>query len=247
MSRRCIPYFLAVLMSVAAAAPARSSEGDPCGAPPEMTDIAVKLTHVAERVRAHQPVTIVVIGGASTKGAAAGGPEFAYPHRMQVVLSKLFPDTVFKVVNKGVPRQTTQQMLERFPTDVFAEDPVLVIWETGISNAVRGLEIDDFATALQQGIDEVKGRAIDLMLVDMQFSHSTTAVIDFERYLRTIHRIGEVNDVYVFPRFALMRYWSEQNRFNFDATTAGERAGLAAKVYDCIGRRLGHEIQVAVQ
>jgi len=228
-------------------APALASEEDICTVPSELNTITQKLPHLAERLRARQPVTIVAIGGASTKGSAAGPRELAYPHRMQLVLSALYPDVPFKVVNKGVSRETTQQMLERFPADVFAEDPVLVIWEAGISDAVRGVEVDDFAGALQKGVDEVKNRAIDLLLVDMQFSRSSRAVIDFERYLRAIHRIGDVNDLYVFPRYEMMRYWAEQNVFHFDVTTDDERAKVAAKVYDCIGRRLAREIQAAAQ
>ena len=127
------------------------------------------------------------------------------------------------------------------------DEPVLVIWEVGISDAVRGIDLDEFAAALQAGIDVAKNRAIDIMLVDMQFSRRTTTVIDFDRYLDTIHRVGELNDVYVFPRFAMMRYWSEQNVFNFDDVPESERARLAAQVYDCIGRALAEAIRSAVR
>jgi len=226
---------------------AGQAEPQGCEVPPELLEIAVKLPHLAERLRAKQPVNIVAIGGASTRGAAAGAPDLAYPHRLQVALAAFYPELSISVVNKGVPRQSTQQMVERFPTDVIAEDPVLVVWEAGISDAVRGIELDDFAAALQAGIDEVKNRAIDILLVDMQFSRRTSTVIDFEQYLDTIHRIGEVNEAYVFPRFAMMRYWSEQNMFNFDEVAEEERARLAAKVYDCIGKKLAQAIHTAVR
>ncbi|MBV9814364.1 MAG: SGNH/GDSL hydrolase family protein, partial [Alphaproteobacteria bacterium] len=127
------------------------------------------------------------------------------------------------------------------------EDPVLVIWETGTTDAVRGVDVDDFAATLQTGIDELKAHGIDIVLVDMQFSHSTTTVIDFERYLNTLHRVGDVNDLNVFPRFEMMRYWSEQNVFNFDGVAKDERAGLAAKVYECIAGKLAETIRLALQ
>ena len=81
----------------------------------------------------------------------------------------------------------------------------------------------------------------------MQFSRRTIALIDFDKYLKALHRVGELNEVYVFPRFEMMRYWSEQNMFNFDEVAEEERAKLAAKVYDCIGRRLAYAIRMAVQ
>jgi hypothetical protein len=45
----------------------------------------------------------------------------------------------------------------------------------------------------------------------------------------------------------MMRYWSEQNTFNFDEVAPSERADLAARVYDCIGHKLANAIRLAVQ
>src|SRR5215471_15161801 len=138
-----------------------------CDVPAELMRVEVTLPHLSGRLRAKNPVKIVAIGGASTTGAAAGSPDRAYPHRLQETLDRWYPNVPITVVNKGVPRQTAQQMLERFPSDVFAEDPVLVIWETGTTDAVRGVGVDDFAAALQTGIEDLKARSVDIMLVDM--------------------------------------------------------------------------------
>jgi acyl-CoA thioesterase I len=218
-----------------------------CLAPPDLIQVSARLPHLAARVRGRQPLTIVAIGGASTRGAAAGVPDNAYPHRLQLWLNTAFPGLPITVINKGVPRQSAQEMVVRFAADVAAARPALAIWEVGIVDAVRGVEIDDFAAALQTGIDELKKWAIDIVLVDMQFSPRANTLIDFERYLDTVHRIGELNEVYVFPRYALMRYWSEQHMFNLDEVAGGERARLAASVYDCIGHQLAEAIRIAAR
>ena len=243
-----MPALFAAGLAAAFLPPWRAALATPaCDVPEELMQVDDKLPHLAERLRAKEPVKIVAIGGASTTGLAAGSPELAYPHSLAGDPRSWYPASPITVVNQGVPRQTAQQMLERFASDVIPEDPVLVIWETGITDAVRGIEVDDFAAALQTGIDELKARGIDIMLVDMQFSHSTATVIDFERYLNALHRVGDVNEVYVFPRFEMMRYWSEQNVFNFDGVAKDERASLAAKVYGCIGRKLADAIRIALR
>src|SRR5208337_984535 len=140
-----VVVFLAGVMAVAMIPPlppALAGEAD-CDVPAELTQIDDKLPHLSERLHAGWPVKIVAVGGASTTGAAAGSADLAYPHRLQEILDRWYPTVPITVVNKGVPRQTAQQMLERFPSDVIAEDPVLVIWETGTTDAVRGVEIDD--------------------------------------------------------------------------------------------------------
>jgi hypothetical protein len=72
-------------------------------------------------------------------------------------------------------------------------------------------------------------------------------VIDFARYLKALHRVGDVNDVNVFPRFEMMRYWSEQNVFDFDGVAKDQRAILAAKVYQCIAEKLAEAIRLALR
>ena len=236
----------ALAVAVIACAP-YAFAGAQCKVPDELMRVDETLPHLSERLRAGGPVKIVAIGGASTTGAAAGAADLAYPHRLQETLRLWYPSVPITVVNKGVPRQTAQQMLERFPSDVIAEDPVLVIWEAGTTDAVRGVEVEELAAALQSGIDALKTRSIDIMLIDMQFSRSTVTVIDFDRYLNALHRVGDVNDVYVFPRFEMMRYWSEKNVFNFDSISKDERAALATSVYECIGKKLAETIRVAIQ
>jgi acyl-CoA thioesterase I len=243
------PAWVLIIGFAAALAPPTSLRaGQPaCEVPADLMDVSGKLPHFAEKLHAGGPVKIVAIGGASTAGLAAGSVNVSYPYRMQQTLVGWYPKSAITVVNKSIPHQTAEQMVERFPADVFAEDPALVVWETGTTDAVRGVGVDAFAATLQSGIDAVAARGIDLILVDMQFSHRTVAVIDFDSYLRAMHRVGDVKDIYVFPRFAMMRYWSEQEVFNLDGVQKSERASLAANVYHCLGRKLAEVIRIALQ
>jgi acyl-CoA thioesterase-1 len=238
---------LAGLLAVTiASAPGFAAEPDECATPPELMEAGAQLPHLAARLKARQPATIVAIGGASTIGQAAGSPDLSYPHQLEQILAQDVPGGSITVINKGIPRQSARQNLERFATDVFAEDPVMAIWETGINDAVRGTDIDEFAETLQTGVDQLKNRAIDIILVDMQFSKSATTLINFEAYLKALHRVGDVAEVYVLPRYAMMRYWSEQKVFNFDEVAPEDRAKLAARVYDCIAYKLAQVIRRAM-
>ena len=239
---------LAALVGLAAAAAGSGlarADTDDCATSPEMTDTDMKLPHFADRLAAHKPATIVAIGGASTMGKAAGSSDLSYPHRLGQDLARDYPKDKITVVNKGVPMQSAKDMYERFPADVFAQDPVLVVWEVGIVDAVRGTDVDEFTGTLQDGIDALKNKAIDTILVDMQFSPNSATVINFEGYLKALHRVGDLAEVYVFPRFEMMRYWSEQNVFNFDNVAEADRAKLAARVYDCLGRKMAEIIHRA--
>jgi acyl-CoA thioesterase-1 len=225
---------------------AQEQEKD-CAAPAELVQDDPKLPLLAARLKQHKAVKIIAIGGSSTAGAAAQSPLQSYPERLEETLTERYPGVEITVVNKGVPRQTAQEMVNRFATDVIAEDPVLAIWETGTTDAVRGIDVDSFTATLEAGIAALRARDIEVMLVDMQYSRRTASIIGFDRYLATMHRVADVDEVYLFKRFEIMRFWSENGTFNFEDVQKGDRGRLAAEVYDCLARRIADAIDYAVQ
>jgi lysophospholipase L1-like esterase len=242
------PLVLAALIAALPLLPAEAASRD-CSVPPELIaseDLLLPLT--AERVRAKQPVTIVAIGGASTAGTAAAKPEQeAYPRRLEEDLRRRHPDVPITVVNKGVARQTAQDMLDRFPTDIYPLTPTLVVWETGTADAVRSLDVEAFATALEAGLADLKNHRLDIVLINMQYSRSTASVINFEPYLDAMQQRADVDDVYLFRRFEMMKYWSENGVFNFTDVPQEQRAPLAAQVYECLAERLADAIERALR
>ena len=156
----------AAALNLALSAAARAEHAE-CEVPPELSEVSVKLSHLAERLAARQPVNIVAIGGASTKGAAAGAPDLAYPHRLQVALAGYYPDIPIAVVNKGVPRQSTQQMVERFPTDVIAEDPIL---------PRGGCRVTSENSTIDAQVEQRLGAAIAAVLGDERSAAANEAV-----------------------------------------------------------------------
>jgi acyl-CoA thioesterase-1 len=248
MSRPRISAALLVIGIVFAArfAAAQEQEKD-CGAPTELIQDDPKLPLLAARLKQHKPVKIVTIGGSSTAGAAAQSPLQSYPERLEETLVERFPGVEITVVNKGVPRQTAQEMVDRFAKDVVAEDPVLAIWETGTTDAVRGIDVDSFTASLEAGIAALRARDIEVMLVDMQYSRRTASIIGFDRYLATMHHVADVQEVYLFKRFEIMRFWSENGTFNFEDVPKADRGRLAAEVYDCLAHRIADAIDYAIQ
>lgn len=240
---------LMVLGSVLLAAfPAAAAPQTPdCSVPSELIEDDPRLPELAEHLRQKHPVTIVVIGGASTAGMASGnGAEYAYPQRLQAALKRLYPDVPITVLNKGVPRQTTQEMVDRFPGDVYALSPTLVIWETGTFDAARGVDLDVFASALESGLADLREHKLETMLINMQYSRNTASVINFVPYLEAMQHIADVDGVYLFRRFEMMKYWAENGIFSFGEVPVERRAELARQVYQCLADRLADAIAYAV-
>jgi hypothetical protein len=231
---------LGLLAAAASAAPEPSIN---CRVPSDIVDDDPTLPLTAAKLKAKQPLRIVAIGGASTAGTAAGdGGANGYPRRLEEALRLRHPGMDITVVNKGVARQTTAQMVQRFAADVFAANPTLVIWETGTVDAVRGIDVDQFAAALEAGIAALREHHLDIMLVSMQYNPSTGSVINFEPYLEAFRHAADFDDIYLFRRYEIMKYWSETGVFDLANVPKDRRPQFAAEVYRCLGEVLAEAI-----
>jgi lysophospholipase L1-like esterase len=230
--------------------PGRADEQRPaaakskCAAPTELLRDDPQLPRVAEQLRKQQPLVIVVIGGASTAGMS---PDSSYPFFLEAALRQHHPGEDITVINKGVPGQTTEQMATRFPKDVYPARPNLVIWETGTVDAVRGQDVDAMAEAVTGGLNDIRSHGAEAMLVDMQYNPSTVSVINFEPYLDALHQTADQQNVYMFKRFELMKYWIDAGEFDFINVPRDRRLPLAREFYTCLGERLADAVDYAAR
>jgi lysophospholipase L1-like esterase len=209
-----------------------------CTVPTRFYDTEPTLPKTTSAITSGQTVSIAAVGGASTLGRAAGGPDHAWPARLAVALTSRFPAARVQVDNRGVAHQTAQEMASRLDREVIALQPTLVIWETGTTDAVYGTDLDEFRQTIQAGIDRLRASGVEVMFMDMQFSRETHAVINFERYESVLREVADANEVPLFRRHDIMHYWAESEVFDL---TTGDRAKLphiASRLYDCIGRAM---------
>jgi acyl-CoA thioesterase-1 len=218
-----------------------------CEVPQDMLTDSSPLTHAAKRMRLEKRLKIVALGSSSTLGVGASGPTAAYPARLEEALAKMLPDVAVQSVNKGVARQTAVQMVERLDADVLPEKPAIVIWETGTAEAVRGGDLDTFSNALLAGIDKLQAAGIDVVLMDTQYSRTTAQLINFQPYVAAVEQVAGMRDLILFPRYYVMHYWVDAQRFNFADRSSAEMRKVADTVYDCIGQLLARNIAQALK
>ena len=209
-----------------------------CAVPTSFYDTEPTLPKTTAAIASGKTILIVVIGGASTLGHAAGSPDLAWPARFAVALTSRFPTARVTVNNRAVARQTTQEMASRLDHEVIALKPMLVIWETGTTDAVRGTDLDEFRQTIQAGIERLRVSGAELVFMDMQFSRHTHAVINFDRYESVLREVTDANDVPLFRRLDIMHHWVESGLFDLMTGDHAKLPLIASRLYDCIGRAM---------
>jgi lysophospholipase L1-like esterase len=241
MTTAFLPYAIVLIVAGGIelySPPAAFGQERVCSLPESFYAFEPPLRKTAKALAGGREVVIAVLGGASTLGLAAGGADFAWPARLATALSEKFSSARTKVINFAVARQTSKQMVNRLDRDILPLKPTLVIWETGTMEAVRGIDVDQFRETLRIGTDQLRAARIEVVLMNMQFSRATDTMIHFEPYLTAMREVADANDVPLFRRHEIMRYWAESGLLDLRTTDGEKRGRVAVKLYDCIGRTM---------
>ena len=179
-------------------------------------------------------ISIVALGSASTAGAGASDPGACYPARLEVQLNNKYPTKHFRVINLGIAGQTASDMQSRIDPDVLSHEPTLVIWQTGVSDAVLDIGLDGFRRSLQQGIDQLKSREVDVILLDMQYYPRSERLPVYRDYLAAMKDVARYNNIPVLRRYEIMRHWIRSSRFSSEQLLATDSSHPSDLTYGCL-------------
>jgi hypothetical protein len=207
-----------------------------CAVPDNLLFIDNSLNRVATAVSKQRRLAVVVLGTGSSTLAGADGPSQAYPARLGLALNQMLTNVAVHVVSRTQGGQTADIMRRSMKDWIGSEKPDLVIWQTGTVDAIRRVEVDEFRTALEGGVDGLHAAGADVILMNMQYSPRTESMIAVGPYIDEMRAVAEQRELPLFDRFAIMRYWADQGAFDFYA--AGRNNDLARRVHDCLGRAL---------
>jgi lysophospholipase L1-like esterase len=203
------------------------------------------LPRVAAAIDGARTLDIVVVGTGSSTLAGPDGTDLAYPGRLQIVLSKRFPDVKTKVVTNVKSRRSAAEMMEGFEKVLMEEKPVLVIWQSGTVDAITGVDPEDYRVTLDEGIELLHAGGADVVLINMQYSPRTESMIAIQAYADNMRLVAQQREVPLLDRFAIMRQWSEQG--TFDLSTATRKLETAARIHECIAQLLADVIANGVK
>jgi lysophospholipase L1-like esterase len=241
---------LALVMAIGAAAtalgqdapvPAAGPASPPrelCAVPKGLLPSGASLRHTRSTWVKGEPLVIVAIGSGSTAGSGPGGEGVAYPHFLREALLAQFPGREVKIINQGHAGESAATMVARFPKEVLPLKPSLVIWQTGTVEAVRSLNVDNFAATLQLGIGALQAADADVILVNPQYAARIELLINYDPYLTAMDVAASQMDVTLFDRFHIMRHWVNKGTIDLSTGNRELRRRKAEEAQACIGMLL---------
>jgi len=193
-----------------------------------------------------QPIRIVALGSSSTEGVGASSPKACYPVKLQAELRSRFPDSKITVDNLGVGGQLATDMLPRIKKEVLPRHPTLVVWQTGVNDAMRNVDLEKFRKTVSRGIDTLQKSGVDVVLLDMQYFPRAEKIRDFARYLVAMRQIAEARKVPIVQRYAIMKHLVTSAQFTARQLLAKDLFHPNDLTYGCLGRLMADALQSEV-
>jgi len=218
-----------------------------CDTPLDLIRLANPLSHVAQKLTAGAPITIVAIGSSSTAGAGASSPAKSYPSQLAVELKKQFPNNSITVLNRGANGEEVADMLRRFDKAVVAAKPDLVLWQLGTNSVIRDHMFNDHGAAIRDGLNKIRAIGADIVLIDPQFAPKVIAKSEAEHMVELIAETAKVENVDLFRRFDVMKRWHEADHMAFESFVSPDGLHLNDWSYACMAKGLSLAIADAAE
>lgn len=238
---------LCALLAGLAAAPSFAADKPPCKTRLEQVRLASPLARLGAKLARHEAVTIVAIGSSSTWGSGASSREASYPSRLQAGLKALYPESPIVVINRGVGGEEVPDMLKRFDDAVVAAKPDLVIWQLGTNSVLRDHMSGDQGGLIREGLRRIRATGADLMLIDPQFAPKVIAKPMAPQMVDLIATMAKSENVDLFPRYELMKGWSQGEHLGFDVFVSPDGLHMNDWGYACLAKGLTVAIADAAQ
>ncbi|ODN72080.1 SGNH/GDSL hydrolase family protein [Methylobrevis pamukkalensis] len=205
----------AELASVEPAAPQSLFSGvataalpEACPVPDPLLALDGRLDGAIRRVVDDGRLKVLAIGSSSTRGLGASSPATTYPARLEVELERRLPDIAVEVINRGINGEKVAGAIKRLVAEVEADRPDLVIWQLGTNDRIKGVTLDKMGEVVMAGIDWLKARGIDAILMDPQFYPKVVGDTGYAEFVAGIDRMAATSAVPVVRRFDAMRHWA---------------------------------------
>jgi len=214
-----------------------------CDAPRELVHLATNLPTFSRALAQGKAIEIVALGSSSTAGSGASSPQASYPARLEAELLRRFPGRDIEVHNFGKGGALARDMLERIEGQVLSLEPVLVIWQTGVNDAVHDVGLVAFREVLDRGIKLLKSRGVDVILVDGQYYPRSERVTGYRDYLKAMRVAAEAHAIGLFPRYAIMRHMVRTGQHSPEELLAPDNFHLNDLSYGCLADLMADGIE----
>lgn len=223
--------------------PAAANDLTGCRAPAPLVAFDAPLRGLARAVERNREISVIALGSSSTEGVGASTKQASFPARFDREMDRRFPGKDFRVANLGKGGELAEAMLVRLVRDVIPARPDLVLWQTGVNDAISGIDVATFRRTLTMGIYALKSAGIEVVLVDPQFYPRAATVPLYSQYVAVTRSVAREQGVPLFRRYAIMQHLVASGQHTVDGLLWTDKFHLNDTSYACLAELMAGAVE----
>jgi acyl-CoA thioesterase I len=122
-----------------------------------------------------------------------------------------------------------------------------LLWQLGTNSVIRDDKLGDHGTSIRDGLKKIRAIGADVVLIDPQFAPKVIVKAGVASMVELIAATAKREDVDLFPRFNVMKPWSEVDHIAFETFVSPDGLHMNDWGYACMAKGLGVAITEAAQ
>jgi acyl-CoA thioesterase-1 len=155
-----------------------------------------------------RPVKVLTLG--STAMSALGTSSASYPAWLEHELERLLPGSNFVMEHRATSGEGMEDASDRIKGIVAEVEPDLVIWKVGTPEMLARVDAEEFGRSLDETVKWLKEHAIDVVLVDPQYTARLADDPSYEHVVASVEAVARADAVPLVFRSKAVRYLTEQ-------------------------------------
>jgi lysophospholipase L1-like esterase len=210
LSRACIAALVSAMMVAGAAGvnaqPAAGDQASPLSSECQVAGVAVggsaALPNLAKALKENRPIRVLSIGASAYAGwnPKRGG----YHKIIEALLEKTFRGLDVKIIDRGFSGELARAVAERLDVEVALTDPDVVLWQTGTSDAMARIPVEEFKETLTDMVRWLKEHDVDVVLVGLQYSRGVANDTHYQALRAAVKEVADAEKVLRVGRYEAM-------------------------------------------
>jgi hypothetical protein len=198
---------LRLLVALLLPAPALSAQAaaEACPEPGLEVRLGAGLPRLAEALSTGRPLDILLVG---LGGARTGGDGGSFAPALTHALQRSLPGREIRVQIVPTPGMLAKDSAERVRRAATETEPVLVVWRTGMADALSMTDPAKFGLTIRRVAEWLAAQQADLVLVDLAYHAGSAQEPTYRRYAEVLGASARSLQVPVFRRYAIMESWA---------------------------------------
>ena len=160
------------------------------------------LPGLAKALQEKRPIRVLSIGASAYAGWE---PKHGGYHRIiEALLEKTFKGLDVQIIDRGFSGELAKAVADRLDVEVALTNPDVVLWQTGTSDAMARIPVDEFKETLTDMVRWLKAHDVDVVLIGLQYARSMASDAHYQALRSVVKQVAEAEKVLRVGRYEAM-------------------------------------------